>query len=157
MIAKESSPGDKQLVAYLVPYTDRSERARAHEESVFQTLRAFLSKKLPEYMIPAIFQPIPEIPLTPHGKIDKEALPSPEEIRRTKTTYVPPTTELEKTLAKYPRLVENDRKTLEALTVSIVNKILHDPITHLKKEGLRNGASVEVIRKLFNLSEDEES
>ena len=65
--------------------------------------------------------------------------------------------ELEKTLAKYPHLRQNDKETLEALTTSIANKILHDPITYLKIEGLKNGSSVEEIRKLFDLPDDKNS
>ena len=63
--------------------------------------------------------------------------------------------ELEKTLAKYPQLMENDRRTIEALTTSIANKILHYPINYLKTEGIKNGSSVEAIRKLFDLPDDE--
>ncbi|WP_334310735.1 amino acid adenylation domain-containing protein [Spirulina major] len=46
--------------------------------SLSPQLRAYLSDKLPDYMIPAAFVALPRFPLTPNGKIDRRALPSPE-------------------------------------------------------------------------------
>ncbi len=63
--------------------------------------------------------------------------------------------ELEKTLAKWPELSENEKNALESLTASIVNKILHDPIAHLKSDSLKSGPSVDEIRKLFNIPEED--
>jgi glutamyl-tRNA reductase len=61
--------------------------------------------------------------------------------------------ELEKGLARLKDLTPEQRKALEALTSSIVNKILHDPITQLKKQKLDGDdyLHLEVARKLFNL------
>jgi glutamyl-tRNA reductase len=63
--------------------------------------------------------------------------------------------ELEKTLSRWRPLDHTEQERLESLTVSIVNKLLHDPITYLKNEGTKNGASIEHIRKLFNLEDRE--
>ncbi|MBE2205768.1 MAG: amino acid adenylation domain-containing protein [Chthoniobacterales bacterium] len=46
---------------------------------LFQGLRAELAGGLPDYMIPAIFQKVEAFPLTPNGKVDRRALPPPEE------------------------------------------------------------------------------
>ena len=61
--------------------------------------------------------------------------------------------ELEKTISKWKSLNEKEKEKLDALTRSIVNKILHDPITYLKNEGIKNGLSIEEIQKLFRLDE----
>lgn len=61
--------------------------------------------------------------------------------------------ELAKTVARWNGLSDTEREALEALTSSLVNKILHDPITYLKIHGIKNGSSIETIIKLFNLSE----
>ena len=57
---------------------------------------------LPDYMIPSYFIQIDKIPLTPNGKMDRKALPKPEE-SITGTEYVAPGNEMEKLLARYGR------------------------------------------------------
>ncbi|HTQ55169.1 MAG TPA: non-ribosomal peptide synthetase [Bryobacteraceae bacterium] len=68
-IAREDTAGEKRLVAYLV--LRRSGTVNAAE------IRDFLRQSLPEYMIPAAFVALESLPLTPHGKIDRTALPAP--------------------------------------------------------------------------------
>jgi glutamyl-tRNA reductase len=62
--------------------------------------------------------------------------------------------ELEKTLSSWKGLGEKEKEKLDALTEAIVNKILHEPITCLKSEGVKNGLSIEQVSKLFKLNED---
>ncbi|HYE55002.1 MAG TPA: amino acid adenylation domain-containing protein [Chitinophagaceae bacterium] len=85
-IAREHE-GDKYLVAYYVA---------AHPIEV-QSLRQYLSGRLPEYMIPAYFVHLQQIPLTPSGKINRRALPAPE--ASLQDQYVAPSGETETTLA----------------------------------------------------------
>ncbi|MDZ7963727.1 MAG: amino acid adenylation domain-containing protein [Nostoc sp. DedSLP03] len=70
VIASVDTPGDKQLVAYLV--------SDAEENPSISDLRQFLKEKLPEYMVPAAFVYLDALPLTPNGKIDRRALPVPD-------------------------------------------------------------------------------
>ncbi len=58
---------NRQLVAYIV--------ADALHDAFYVELRDYLAKKLPDYMLPAHFISLDEMPLTPNGKIDKQALP----------------------------------------------------------------------------------
>lgn len=67
--AWEASPDDKRLVAY---YTYNNGHKAEGEE-----LRRYLKGKLPDYMIPSIFIPLDQIPLTPNGKVNRKALPAP--------------------------------------------------------------------------------
>jgi len=64
--------------------------------------------------------------------------------------------ELRKTLSALPQLSAKERKAMEALSEAIANKILHDPITLLKKTSLNSDreAYVDVVKKLFRLDEE---
>ena len=74
--AREHAPGDKRLVAFVVPReTDVPPR------TLPQTLRRFLLEKVPEYMVPSAFVLVERLPLTPSGKVDRQALPWPEQRR----------------------------------------------------------------------------
>ena len=91
VVAREDTPGDKRLVAYL---TIKASPAPSTSE-----LRAFLHESLPEYMIPALFITLKTFPLTPNGKIDRRALPAPETNRPDlATSYVAPRSDIEQSL-----------------------------------------------------------
>jgi amino acid adenylation domain-containing protein len=64
---------DKRLIAHVVPYPKHTLQ--------LGELRPFLKKQLPEYMIPSVFMPLDIMPLTSNGKINRTALPFPEESR----------------------------------------------------------------------------
>jgi acyl carrier protein len=91
VVAREDVPGDKRLVAYVVP-VDSSALDPGE-------LRGFLQKQLPDYMVPAALIPLESLPLLPNGKVDRRGLPAPEWERQSAETYVPPQNELEKTIA----------------------------------------------------------
>ncbi|HEX2190746.1 MAG TPA: non-ribosomal peptide synthetase, partial [Longimicrobiaceae bacterium] len=88
VLAREDAPGDKRLVAYYVG----AEGAEA------ETLRAHLSKRLPEYMVPAAYVRLEALPLTPNGKVDRRALPAPDGAPA-RGRYAAPRTPVEEVLA----------------------------------------------------------
>jgi amino acid adenylation domain-containing protein len=93
VITREDEPGEKQLVAYLVP--DDGEPPKGSE------LRQFLSGKLPDYMIPTAFVTLDELPLTVSGKINHRALPAPQTDRSDlNKAYTAPRTPVEAELAQ---------------------------------------------------------
>ena len=69
-MAREAAPGDKRLVAYVVPNDATSSSA--------STFRDFLKEILPDYMLPTAYVFIDTLPLTANGKIDRLRLPSPQ-------------------------------------------------------------------------------
>jgi amino acid adenylation domain-containing protein len=93
VIAREDVPGEKRLVAYVVA---------SHESTpTFSELRSFLKEKLPDYMIPSAFVYPDALPITPHGKVDRRALPAPEQSRsELEAVYVAPQSEVERIIAE---------------------------------------------------------
>lgn len=92
VIAREDTPGQKRLVAYVV--------AEAGSAPTTQELRAALQISLPEHMVPAVFVMLESLPLTPNGKINRQALPTPDQVRAgADEAYVAPQTPAEQILA----------------------------------------------------------
>jgi thioesterase domain-containing protein len=92
VIAREDRPGDQRLVAYVVPAPGEPFDPRP--------VRAFLSEKLPEYMVPSAFVALEALPLTPSGKVDRKALPAPEHTGSDDRPHVAPRDNLELQLAR---------------------------------------------------------
>jgi amino acid adenylation domain-containing protein len=93
VVVREQSPGNQRLVAYLVPERDSTPSTTE--------LHTFLKDTLPEYMIPSTFVLLGSLPLTPSGKVDRRALPTPDHQRPTlERAFVPPRNPVEQSLAE---------------------------------------------------------
>ncbi len=93
VLAETDPAGRAQLLAYVKPL------ARGAADA--GDLRAYLAERLPDHMVPARFAIVDEFPLTAHGKLDRRALPKPEEMRvEAVAAYAPPQTEMEEILAE---------------------------------------------------------
>lgn len=75
VVVREETPGEKQLVAYLVP--KEGELTALAGSALAGSVNAFLVSKLPQFMIPRHYVPLRVLPLTINGKLDREALPAP--------------------------------------------------------------------------------
>jgi amino acid adenylation domain-containing protein len=92
VIIREDIPGDRRLVAYVVPAQEPAPTIRE--------LRRFLEQKLPTAMVPAAFVMLERFPLTPSGKVDRRVLPPPGLLRPAlEDLYVLPRTPIEQRLA----------------------------------------------------------
>ena len=98
VVAREDAPGEKRLVAY---YTLAAGGDAGEERVKVEALRAELGRKLPDYMVPAAFVMLEEMPLTPSGKLDRRALPKPGTQRpELGDGYAAPTNDVEEKLAE---------------------------------------------------------
>ncbi|WP_254564071.1 non-ribosomal peptide synthetase [Oscillatoria sp. HE19RPO] len=91
VVLREDIPGQKSLVAYIVPVQDSA--------PTVGELRGFLKPQLPDYMMPSAFVVLESLPLTPNGKVDRRALPAPEKRNELEESFVAPSTPIEEMLA----------------------------------------------------------
>jgi amino acid adenylation domain-containing protein len=92
VIAREDTPGDKRLAAYVVFRTGSPPRS--------SELRDHLRRSLPDHMVPAVFIALEALPLTSSGKVDRRNLPAPREQPRSEEAYLAPRNGLEKAIAE---------------------------------------------------------
>ncbi|NEP60335.1 MAG: amino acid adenylation domain-containing protein, partial [Symploca sp. SIO2G7] len=100
VIVREDQPGDKRLVAYVVPNREQL--------LTIGDLRRFIGEKLPKYMVPTAFVTLDALPLNPNGKVDRLALPVPDTARpELEAAFVAPRTPTEQVLAEiFVRVLE---------------------------------------------------
>jgi amino acid adenylation domain-containing protein len=95
VILREDVPGNKRLVAYVVPSQD----VITHEMEL--SVHCYLRDCLPEYMVPTAVVVLEQMPLTPSGKLDRRSLPVPKRSLLVLTTgLVLPQTETEKKISQ---------------------------------------------------------
>ncbi len=93
VLVRQDAPGEQRLVAYYV--------TEDGQPLVTNALKNFLKQELPDYMIPSVFVHLEAMPLTPNGKVDRKALPAPEQSRRDlESEYVAPRNETEQKLTE---------------------------------------------------------
>ncbi|MFD8499255.1 amino acid adenylation domain-containing protein [Amycolatopsis sp. NPDC059657] len=122
--ARTDGPGGAELVAYVLA------------DGPVGDLAAFLSARLPEYMIPAAFVELDQIPVTSNGKVDYRALPAPGRQSRTATEFVAPKAGVESDVA------EIWQKVLGAPVIGV-----HDSFFELGGDSIRAVALVGALRE----------
>ncbi|MCG8348800.1 MAG: amino acid adenylation domain-containing protein, partial [Chloroflexales bacterium] len=135
VLAREDVTGHMQLAAYVSPHSATGEDAPPDAAA----LRAFLAERLPDYMVPASFVVVDEWPMTPSGKVDRKALPTPEltQAERAKT-YVAPRD-----------LVEEDLARIWAEVLGVERVGVHDNFFDLGGHSLLATRLVSQLREAF--------
>ncbi|WP_414620776.1 non-ribosomal peptide synthetase [Calothrix sp. CCY 0018] len=103
VVVDREEADNPQLVAYIVPSTEAV--------SSISELRSFLKEKLPDHMIPSFFVMLENLPLAPSGKVDRKALPKPDNLRpELDAAYVSPRNEIERKVADIWQKILNVEK-----------------------------------------------
>ncbi len=102
VIAREDTPGDRRLVAYVVRDSNyQQETEPATELGQIPQLRSWLQERLPDYMMPANFVILDKLPLNANGKVDRHELPAPDAASYvTAETFIAPRTPEEERVAE---------------------------------------------------------
>jgi amino acid adenylation domain-containing protein/thioester reductase-like protein len=139
VMVREEAPGEKRLVAYVVP--------KEGEDLSSVALRERLGQNLPEYMVPARYVFLPALPLTPNGKVDRAALPAPQIGRASSDACVAPRDPTEQ------RLVEIWREVLSIGEIGIEDDFFslggHSLLAMRVASRIRQAFGVEALRDLF--------
>jgi amino acid adenylation domain-containing protein len=131
--ARNSENGDTRLIAHVV--------LRSGVECSTTELRRKLFAILPNYMVPANFVFLDKFPFTPHGKINRQALPAPTDAKDAARTVLPPRDVVEKNLAKIFETV---------LRVSRVGR--RDDFFDLGGTSLQSVEAMASIEEIFNVA-----
>lgn len=132
VVAVSGTEGAERLIGYVV----RNRSAVAASE-----LRRFVRDKLPEHMTPASFVMLETLPLLPNGKVDRRALPEPDqEHRRIEQEYIPPRNDMEEKLAGI---------MTEVLKVDRIG--VHDNFFEMGGHSLLGMQVVARVRKVFRV------
>ncbi|MGE5219326.1 MAG: amino acid adenylation domain-containing protein, partial [Chloroflexota bacterium] len=133
VLAREDTPGDKRLVAYVVAAADSAISAAQ--------LRSFLQLKLVDYMVPSAYVFLKSLPLMPNGKVDCKALPIPDPYKLDLGDgFVAPRTTTEKIVAN----IWADVLKLETVG-------LHNNFFHLGGDSLLATQIISRIRQVFSI------
>ncbi|HLP58159.1 MAG TPA: amino acid adenylation domain-containing protein, partial [Candidatus Deferrimicrobium sp.] len=133
----EDETGDKYLAAYFV----------SDKELAAADIKEFLIKDLPDYMVPSYFVPVEKIPLTPNGKLDRDALPRPG--LNAGSSYVAPDTEIEKRMVSlWAEILGRDTGHISQLQTTIG---VHDNFFQLGGHSLKATILAAKIHKIFRV------
>ncbi|MGZ4113424.1 MAG: non-ribosomal peptide synthetase, partial [Tumebacillaceae bacterium] len=133
VIAREDVPGDKQLVAYVVPV--------AGQEVTARDVQQFLKERLPHFMVPTAVIHLEALPLNANQKIDRKALPAPaayEVVRQDE--FVGPRTPIEEQMA-----------TIWEQTLAVKQVSVHDNFFELGGHSLLATQIISRIAEVFGV------
>ena len=158
--ALPEASGQKRLVAYFVTHDAKN---LASEQ-----LRAFLSRILPEYMIPSLFIQLEAMPLDPSGKINRRALPQPDQLRpELQVEFIAPRTATEEKLAGILREILQIEKVgildnffslggHSMMATQVVSRIRDTFEVDISLRAMFENPTIEGIAKLITLAEASE-
>ncbi len=135
VVMREDTPGDKTLVAYVVPKVKREVEIPASE------LRRYLQQKLPQYMVPGIFVPLETMQHTSSGKMDRRALPKPQNL----------VAGVSGPIAAPRTLIEKSLSAIWAEVLGLQDVGIHDSFFELGGHSLKATWLISLVRRKFQV------
>ena len=187
VMAREDEPGDKKLVAYIVPQRDDLSSLSKEGEltssagelfsilkgdtlpALTEDLRNHLIRSLPDYMIPAFFVYVDQIPLTLNGKIDRKALPTPDlTLRQVEDEYTAPQTTIEHDLCRiWSEILKIEKVGIHdnffklgghsLLATQVISRIRHTYNVDIPLRALFEHPTIAVLSKIVESLSEEKS
>ncbi|MBV9228234.1 MAG: amino acid adenylation domain-containing protein, partial [Chloroflexi bacterium] len=158
VVVREDEPGEQRLVAYVVLDQQRV---------TVEDLKSWLMRQVPNYMVPAAFVVLEQLPLTANGKLNRKALPVPERSRSEGQRYVAPQEPLhrqlveiwEDVLGAHPIGIRDDFFELggdSLLAVRLFERIRQECGKRLSLSTLFAGATIEHVAGLLQEEESKQ-
>jgi amino acid adenylation domain-containing protein len=152
---------EKRLLAYVVLHRDKSMNGHA---SSSEELRHHLQQHLPDYMLPQAVVILPKLPLNSNGKLDRQALPEPEQAAQ--RTYVAPRTATEQTIAEiWAEVLRRDKNQISVddnffdlgghslLATQVVSRLRQRFLVEVPMRGIFDRPSISALAELVDHSE----
>jgi amino acid adenylation domain-containing protein/thioester reductase-like protein len=136
VIDREDPPGQKRLVAYL-----ELRSLNLEKQPLILEFRSLLRKSLPDYMMPATFVLLDQLPLSPNGKVDRRQLPIPPDIL----------TEFEPTFIAPRNAIEQQMVTLWLSVLGLKRVGIHDNFFELGGNSLLAAQLITKISEVFKV------
>lgn len=152
VIARSEKSDEKQLVAYILP---------KFKKDIVPQLRLFLKQKLPSYMMPGAIVVLDSFPITPNGKINRRALPTPDQWSFTRGNFSPPRNNIESQLiAIWSKLLNFQQVGIKdnffdlgghsILAVQLMSKIQQEFGKNLPMKALFPSATIEELAEYIS-------
>jgi amino acid adenylation domain-containing protein len=152
VLAREDERGDKRLLAYVVP-------SREAAEVKGEELRSYLRQQLPDYMVPQAVVILAKLPLTANGKIDRKALPEPEQAKTQREIVLPRNEEEAILLRIWRSVLRRDRISIDdnffelgghsLMAVQLMAEIKKETSKEIPLAALFQGATIEHLANLL--------
>jgi amino acid adenylation domain-containing protein len=164
VLAREDAQGEKRLLAYVVASRESSSSGGPVTGPLAgEDLRAYLKQHVPDYMVPQAVVVLAKLPLNANGKIDRQALPEPEQAPAARE-IIGPRNEIEQALLKVWQRVLNKQVGVtdnffelgghSLMAVQLMGEIKKDIGKEIPLASLFQGATIEYLAHLL---EGEES
>jgi thioesterase domain-containing protein/acyl carrier protein len=168
VLAREDAQGEKRLLAYVVPSREAGAGSSSSTITITgagsgaitgEELRAYLKQQVPDYMVPQAVMILAKLPLNANGKIDRQALPEPEQAQAARVVVAPRNPDEEALLKVWQRVLNRQQIGVtdnffdlgghSLMAVQLMGEIKKDIGKEIPLAALFQGATIEYLAQLL--------